>query len=94
MRCDECKNADICLDHRELKTLQGCTSGIPDRKRWTNADRIRNMSDEELAEWVTNMCEFERHGEPYKSIYNLVTEKEEEIHDSYGDLLAWLQSEA
>lgn len=52
------------------------------------------MSDGELAEWVTNMCEFERHGEPYKSIYNLVTEKEEEIHDSYGDLLAWLQSEA
>lgn len=52
MRCDKCKNADICLDHRELKTLQGCTSGIPDRKRLTNADRIRNMSDEELAEFL------------------------------------------
>lgn len=52
MRCDECKNADICLDHRELNTLQGCTSGIPDRKRLTNADRIRNMSDEELAEFL------------------------------------------
>lgn len=52
MRCNECKNADICLDHRELKTLQGCTGGIPDRKRLTNADRIRNMSDEELAEFL------------------------------------------
>ena len=60
----------------------------------TNADRIRNMSDEELAEWLTNMCDIERHEEPYKSIYNLDTEKEEEIHDSYGDLLKWLQSEA
>lgn len=60
----------------------------------TNADRIRNMSDEELAEWLTNMCDIERHGEPFKSIYNLGTEKEEEIHDSYGDLLNWLQSEA
>ena len=60
----------------------------------TNADRIRNMSDEEMAEWITNMCEFERHEEPYKSIYNLDTEQEEEIHDSYGDLLKWLQSEA
>lgn len=59
----------------------------------TNADRIRNMSDEELAEWLTNMCDIERHEEPYKSIYNLDTEKEEEIHDSYGDLLKWLQSE-
>ena len=26
----------------------------------SNADRIRNMSDEELAEWLTNMCDFEK----------------------------------
>lgn len=57
----------------------------------TNADRIRNMSDEELAEWITNICDIERHGKLYKSIYNLDTEQEEEIHDSYGDLLKWLQ---
>lgn len=62
--------------------------------RKTNADRIRNMSDDELAEWLTNMCDIERHEEPFKSIYNLDTEQEEEIHDSYGDLLKWLQSEA
>ena len=62
--------------------------------RQTNADRIRNMSDNELAEWLHNMCDFEKDEEPYKSIYNLDTEKEEEIHDSYGDLLNWLQSEA
>lgn len=93
MRCDECENADICIDHRDLKTLQGCTNGIPDRKIPTNADRIRNMSDEELAEWLTNICEIERHGEPYKSIYNLNTDIEEEIHDSYGDLLKWLKSQ-
>lgn len=64
------------------------------KKRQTNADRIRNMSDEELADWLHNMCDFEKDEEPYKSIYNLDTEKEEEIHDSYGDLLNWLQSEA
>ena len=63
-------------------------------KKETNADRIRNMTDEELAEWLTNMCNFEKNEEPYKSIYNLNTEQEEEIHDSYGDLLKWLQSEA
>ena len=62
--------------------------------RQTNADRIRNMSDEELAEWIHNMCEFEKDEEPYRSIYNLDTEQEEEIHGSYGDLLYWLQSEA
>ena len=64
------------------------------RKPQTNADRIRNMLDEALAEWLTNMCDIERHEEPYKSIYNLDTEQEEEIHDSYGDLLNWLQSDS
>lgn len=49
MKCDECNNANICLDHIELPSLGGCTSGIPDRKIATNADRIRSMSDEELA---------------------------------------------
>ena len=60
----------------------------------TNADRIRNMSDEELAEWLTNMCDIEKDEEPYKSIYNSDTRQEEEIHDSYGDLLKWLKSES
>ena len=27
----------------------------------TNADMIMNMSDEELAELITNMCDIERH---------------------------------
>lgn len=67
---------------------------IVESDRQTNADRIRNMSDEELADWLHNMCDFEKDEEPYKSIYNLDTEKEEKIHDSYGDLLNWLQSEA
>lgn len=67
---------------------------IVESDKQTNADRIRNMSDEELAEWLTNMCDFEKNEEPYKSIYNLDTEHGEEIHDSYGDLLKWLQSEA
>lgn len=67
---------------------------IVENDRQTNADRIRNMSDDELAEWITNICDIERHEKLYKSIYNLDTEQEEEIHDSYGDLLKWLQSEA
>lgn len=67
---------------------------IVESDKQTHADKIRNMSDEELAEWLTNMCDFEKNEEPYKSIYNLDTEQEEEIHDSYGDLLKWLQSEA
>nr|DAK01982.1 MAG TPA: hypothetical protein [Bacteriophage sp.] len=42
MKCDEVSSANIRLD----------PIGIPDRKVTTNADRIRNMSDEELAEFL------------------------------------------
>lgn len=67
---------------------------IVESDKYTNADRIRNMSDEELADWLNNMCDFEKNEEPYKSIYNLDTYEDEEVHESYGDLLNWLQSEA
>ena len=52
------------------------------------------MTDEELADWLSNMCCFEKDDEPYKSIYNIDRNEEEEIHDSYGDLLKWLREEA
>ncbi len=58
-----------------------------------NADRIRSMSDEELAEWLSNMTDdFGDDEELYKSIYNLDTQKVEDIRHSYGDMLNWLQS--
>lgn len=91
------KDYSIGYSSYDLKIVLGYIDTyfeIVESDKPTNADRIRNMSDEELAEWLTNMCDIERHGEPFKSIYNLGTEQEEEIHDSYGDLLNWLQSEA
>ena len=94
MKCNKCNNANVCLEHIEFPSLSGCASGIPDRKAPTNADKIRSMSDEGLAEWITNICDIERHEKLYKSIYNLDTEQKEEIRDNYGDLLKWLQSKA
>lgn len=85
MKCNECSNANICLDHIEILGLGGCTSGIPDCKVITNADRIRNMSDEELAESIP--C-------PY-----IKTQYDECVHgwhdyDCNKCKLEWLQSEA
>ena len=78
--------------NKQERTIERIKKDLQSTK--TNAERIRNMTDDELAEWLTNICDIEKNEEPYKSIYNLDTEKEEEIHDSYGDLLKWLQSEA
>ena len=91
------KDYSIGYSSYDLKIVLGYIDTyfeIVESDKQTNADKIRNMSDEELADWLHNMCDFEKDEEPYKSINNLDTEKEEEIHDSYGDLLNWLQSEA
>lgn len=60
----------------------------------TNADRIRNMTDEELAEWLHNIAQYEdADGEPLVSIYDLDKKEEVELYDSYGNLLEYLQKE-
>lgn len=63
-------------------------------KKCTNADRIRRMTDEELAVWMHNSDFYDGDDdELYMSIYNLDSEKSEDVHDSYGDLLDWLKEE-
>lgn len=96
IECEEDIYQNDKVDEDSLELIEDLFNivKLTNHTRQTNADKIRNMSDEELAEWLTNMCDFEKNEEPYKSIYNLDTEHEEEIHDSYGDLLKWLQSEA
>ena len=54
----------------------------------TNADYIRNMTDDELAELLYGIGEFWDDGEGKKFI-NGVT-----LHDGKDDILQWLQSEA
>lgn len=93
--------------HQSSKDIFDCKSCLsytpmmqPYYKNWTkkemsNGDKIRSMSDEELAEWLHNITQFDGDdGELMISIYNLDSEKDEEIRDSYGDLLDWLKSPA
>ena len=56
-------------------------------KPMTNADRIRAMSDEELAEWLAVIDHYWDDGEC------VVNFGDAHIHDSKDDILEWLQSE-
>lgn len=58
MKCINCNNAGKCLDHKEQPSLIGRTSGIPQRKKQTNADRIHSMNIEELAEFLPIVSDF------------------------------------
>ena len=77
---DEPRCNIMCENHSEFEPI-------------TNADRIRKMTDEELAEWLHNICHFYDgpDDDVMVSIYNLDKKCEEEIRDSYGDLLNWLR---
>ena len=57
----------------------------------TNADKIREMDDEELAELIHNICPFSEYEEPKLSIY---LNKEREIGDNIHDIIEWLQQPA
>ena len=61
-------------------------------KKETNADRIRNMSDEELAIFIHNVSEYSEDEEPI--IYVCSRETHTTLYNDYVDILGWLQSEA
>ena len=87
------KECNQCPHEFNDKNLEPCKDCVPKKK--TNADRIRAMSDEELAELITSgelcaicpMCDF--YGKDLCYIENDNTEK----NFSKG-ILSWLQSEA
>lgn len=104
MKCKNCQNIYNLSDENDVIVGKWCPkiSDSPDIERdrecehykpMTNADRIRNMTDEELAEWIHNISHDNEAEEPNVCIYDLDQEKEIVLYDSYGDLLEWLQAE-
>ena len=61
-------------------------------KKQTNADRIRNMSDEELADFLHNIGSYVEDGEPLLDIY-IGMDEEITISDDFGNIKEWLQAE-
>ena len=61
-------------------------------KKETNADRIRNMSDEELSRFIRNISVYSEDEEPI--IDACIGEIHTTLYNDYGDILEWLQSEA
>ena len=60
-------------------------------KKQTNADRIRNMTDEELADMLHNIGSYVEDGEPLIDIF--VGEEKTTMSDDFGSIIEWLQAE-
>ena len=61
-------------------------------KKETNADRIMNMSDEELARFIQNISVYSEDEEPIIDV--CIRETHTTLYNDYEDILEWLQSEA
>ncbi len=80
MKHDGCKLCKYENYSMESKECMGCKQNAVDKyKRMTQADRIRSMSDEELAEHFSELI---------KDTY------ENEYCNDVNDWLKWLKSEA
>lgn len=72
-----------CFEDGRCHALGNCKNKIK-----TNADRIRHMSDEELAEFLYGTDHYVDDSEC------IVCFSETRLHDGKEDILDWLQSEA
>ena len=87
---------EVCANMTVLNGNTYCDS-VPcslkdELPKQTNADRIRAMSDEELADMLHNIGSYVENEEPKIDIY--IGENKSTIDDSFGFILEWLQSEA
>ena len=73
-----------------LKWKEECFEIV--EKKETNADRIRNMSDEELAIFIHNVSAYSEDDEPIIDV--CIRETHTTLYNDYVDILEWIQSEA
>ena len=86
---DECKGcAYVSRGEHEIPCVKCAQNASDNYKRMTNADRIRSMSDEELAEFI------EQISADSMDTISFGTKDYEEIWEHKETALKWLQSEA
>ena len=80
---------EVCVNKTALDGNTYCMATSCSLKekesKQTNADRIRGMSDEELAEWIAGIHHYSEDGEDIVRINNV------HLHDSKDSILEWIQ---
>lgn len=55
LRCEKCKHVDVSAEKYPCVECDSMKNDLFEPKKFTNADRIRSMSDEELAEFLVTV---------------------------------------
>ena len=80
----------VCTENRIETEKYFITKKVQSKPK-TNADRIRNFSDEELTDMLHNIGSYIEDGEPLIDIF--VGEEKTIISDDFGSIKEWLQAE-
>lgn len=83
LRCEKCKHMDVSGEKYPCSECDSIVNDLFEPKKKTNADRIRSMNIEDLAEFLKNV----------KADYQWVNPDYPSEDDS-GAWVEWLQSEA
>ena len=87
LRCEKCRHEDVSAKKYPCSKCDSVTNDLFEPKKQTNADRIRSMSDEELAEFS------EQISTDSMDTISFGTKDYEEIWEHKETALKWLQSE-
>ena len=58
LRCEKCKHMEVSGEKYPCSECDSIVNDLFESKKQTNADRIRSMSDEELAEFLPIVSDF------------------------------------
>ena len=87
LRCEKCQHEDVSAKKYPCSKCDSVTNDLFEPKKQTNADRIRAMNDEELAEFI------EQISADSMDTISFGTKDYEEIWEHKETALKWLQSE-
>ena len=84
LRCEKCKHEAVSEKKYPCSKCDSVANDLFEPKKQTNADQIRSMSDEELAEFL---------GQYFTCEYECPAAKDGCSRDCNGTIMEWLQSE-
>lgn len=87
----EGKNPNCAYGHWDCMPCTNCNAYIPTK---TNADRIRAMSDEELAEWLVKKTVYQESAWSEPSYLNFLTESDDTRESAIKGTAKWLKQPA
>lgn len=102
-----CKECETCVHKSDFKAVEcgtcivsyydGVQQGLPSNYKArpkTNADRIRAMTDEELAKWLVSKTFYQESAWSEPSYLNFLTKRDDTESRAVDGTLKWLQQPA